>query len=430
MKEEASLFRYELAIVLIIKDGAVYMPEWIEYHLLAGVDHFYIYDNDSSDNLFEVLKPYIDGGVVDYKKFPGKRAQCAVYNDAVDNHRFDCRYMAFIDDDEFLRPVDERQSIKDVLHEIFEKYPEAAGLTVNGFHFGSSGFETADFSRGVTERFVRRMKEADIHPKIIANPRLVERVENPHYMNFFHGLRSIDSGGNLNSIINYGSHSVHFNDPPLTDKIFYNHYALKSREEYAKKFKRGDVFFAQSSYNMEKFNNIDLTANEVFDDGIIRYIQARQKRLEDIGGGNSFPIESRKSANGRLFNALIQNILPSTVADTPKSFFKNKLCIFLQCRAVSHALAGMAIDRSTAEHFEELALRCIVRSMTLGKFSAYEFLILLAELPKILRLHHETVDKVKDVCREVLPQLMMQFRLMNDWNSYRRFDCLAQMLDT
>ena len=59
MREDASLFRYELAVVAILKNEAPYVREWVEYHLVAGVDHFYLYDNDSEDNLAEVLKPLI-----------------------------------------------------------------------------------------------------------------------------------------------------------------------------------------------------------------------------------------------------------------------------------------------------------------------------------------------------------------------------------
>ena len=136
MKEDAALFKYELEIVIIIKNGARYMREWIEYHLLVGVDHFRFYDNDSSDNLKEVLQRYIDAGLVDYKFLPGKCQQSAAYLDAVKNHRFECKYMAFIDDDEFLRAADHSRSVKEVIREIFERYPDAGALTINGFNFG------------------------------------------------------------------------------------------------------------------------------------------------------------------------------------------------------------------------------------------------------------------------------------------------------
>ena len=145
MREDTSLFRYELAVVAIFKNEAHYVKEWLDYHLLAGADHFFIYDNESTDDIKEVLKPYIENGIVDYIFYPGRCSQVAAYNDAVDKHKFDCMYMAFIDADEFLVPRGGK-SIKTVVHELLDDKPFAAGLTPNWQMFSSGGQEKADFS--------------------------------------------------------------------------------------------------------------------------------------------------------------------------------------------------------------------------------------------------------------------------------------------
>ena len=51
------LFLYDLAIVAIMKNEAPYVKEWLDYYLAAGVNHFYIYDNESPDNMKDVLQP-------------------------------------------------------------------------------------------------------------------------------------------------------------------------------------------------------------------------------------------------------------------------------------------------------------------------------------------------------------------------------------
>ncbi len=56
---------YRLSIGTIFKDEAKWMKEWIEYHLLIGVEHFFLYNNDSTDNYAEVLDPYIKKGIVE-----------------------------------------------------------------------------------------------------------------------------------------------------------------------------------------------------------------------------------------------------------------------------------------------------------------------------------------------------------------------------
>ena len=99
---DKNLFLHDLAVVAILKDEGHYLKEWLDYHLLAGVEHFYLYDNDSSDNQAEVARPYVEAGLVDYFFASGKAMQMLVYNDAVKRFKFFNRYMAFIDLDEFI----------------------------------------------------------------------------------------------------------------------------------------------------------------------------------------------------------------------------------------------------------------------------------------------------------------------------------------
>ena len=101
---DKNLFPYDLAVVAILKNEAPYLKEWLDYHLLAGVDHFYLYDNDSPDNQAEVAEPYIEAGLVDYFYLPGQKMQLPAYNDALKKFKFQSRYMAFIDCDEFVYP--------------------------------------------------------------------------------------------------------------------------------------------------------------------------------------------------------------------------------------------------------------------------------------------------------------------------------------
>lgn len=101
---DKNLFLHDLSIVAIMKCEGPYLKEWLDYHLMAGVDHFYLYDNDSPDNQAEVAKPYVEAGLVTYIYFPGNCKQVISYNDAVKNFKFQSRYMASIDGDEFVYP--------------------------------------------------------------------------------------------------------------------------------------------------------------------------------------------------------------------------------------------------------------------------------------------------------------------------------------
>ena len=63
----------DLSICAIMKNEGPYVKVWIDYHRLVGVKRFYIYDNESTDNMKEVLDPYIQKGIVVYKYQPSFR---------------------------------------------------------------------------------------------------------------------------------------------------------------------------------------------------------------------------------------------------------------------------------------------------------------------------------------------------------------------
>ena len=274
MNEDKNLFKYELAIVAILKNEAPYIKEWIDYHVLAGVDHFYLYDNESDDNLKDILQPYIKNGIVDYEFISGKCAQMAVYNDAVKKYKFSCRYMAFIDIDEFIKISDNR-SIKELLEEIINKNPNISALVIHRYDFGSNNQEYADYSRGVKERFLFRENKLSEYIKTIANPRYIKFLMDPHYAIYFDNKAAVNEIGNIVRIS--------INKDTSGEKVVINHYNHKSKEEYMNKIKRGDAYFINNPRALELWDIDKL--NETYDDSILKYIAARQEIYNEQGGG-------------------------------------------------------------------------------------------------------------------------------------------------
>ena len=70
---------FYLSLCVIVKNEARYLVEWIEFHRMVGVQRFHIYDNNSTDNITEVLAPYIKEGVVEYIPWPGQKRQLPAY---------------------------------------------------------------------------------------------------------------------------------------------------------------------------------------------------------------------------------------------------------------------------------------------------------------------------------------------------------------
>ncbi|CAM9684302.1 unnamed protein product, partial [Hapterophycus canaliculatus] len=56
----------QVAICVRTKDFARFLPEWIAFHYVLGVDEIGVYDDDSTDNTREVLQPFVDAGIVNY----------------------------------------------------------------------------------------------------------------------------------------------------------------------------------------------------------------------------------------------------------------------------------------------------------------------------------------------------------------------------
>ena len=223
-----------LSIACIAKDEGPYIKEWIEYHKLVGVDRFYFYDNESSDNTKEILEPYIKDGTVIYHYVEGYFMQCKCYEDAIFRYKNKTYWLALIDMDEFIVPVD-RSNLKDLLVE-YESFP---GLAVNWLLFDSNGLEKKPTIDGglVTANYTRVRKNYDQQQnrsvKTIHNPRKVVDIISAHFAFYIANESPVtETFKRTRGGIKTDHHS--------SNKIRINHYFTKSKEEYVEKIKRNN----------------------------------------------------------------------------------------------------------------------------------------------------------------------------------------------
>jgi hypothetical protein len=264
-QEEKIEFKDTLSLVLIIKDEARYLAEWIEYHQLVGVDRFYIYDNESTDNIKEILDHY--GDEIVYNYWPGRSQQIAAYDDAVAKYKLETKWMGFIDTDEFIVPV-KHDKIMDVINEINPKW----GLGINWINYGDS--HLSRYSKDlVIERFNMRAPlnhKKNIMAKSIINPRAVFLV--PIHRGCFLGFRSsVDENGKR-----IGGYSL----KPSVNKIRVNHYFGKTYEEFLQKTKRGDVETPNGVFN-KSFE--ERNTNDIHDDIMAKYVDTVKSNLKAKG---------------------------------------------------------------------------------------------------------------------------------------------------
>lgn len=247
MKQDHTQPTCYLAVCAIAKDEGAYFKEWVEWHIKNGVEKFYIYDNGSTDCTKEVLEPLIESGVIEYTYFPGHRKQLAAYDNCLDKHRFDTRWLAFIDLDEFIVPVKD-----DTITEFLSRFEYVSAVEINWLIYGSGGAKCKQ--RGtVMERFRYHSipdNYLNRHVKSIVNPRRVFNMIGCHEVARISG-DTVDSHGN--------PVRKHFRDrEPQQDVIRINHYAVRSYEEFIEKQARGRASGTQKTVSPGYFDRYDL----------------------------------------------------------------------------------------------------------------------------------------------------------------------------
>ena len=94
---------YYLSIVCIIKDEE-YLEEFIIYHFLQGVEHFFIYDNGSKNPIKNRLNHYFFHTKCTIISYPGKVKQVEAYNDFIQKYGHKTNWVAIMDGDEYIFP--------------------------------------------------------------------------------------------------------------------------------------------------------------------------------------------------------------------------------------------------------------------------------------------------------------------------------------
>ena len=229
-------YNHYLAATCIIKNEAEYMPEWLEYHLLIGVEKFYIYDNGSTDSIRDVLMPYIDAGLVEYTYWPGDAMQMPAYKDCVSRHKDDTYWLAVIDIDEFI--VSDIKNIAAGLKK-FENY---AAVILQWLIYGDNN-QMKKQPGLVIERF-KSHSPYNVQTemcKSIINPRRVD-LTGLHIPSPKSGFLIVNTKGQP---IQLRSKAALYNGS--YENMHINHYIFKSYEEFLIKKSKGDALSTKTA---------------------------------------------------------------------------------------------------------------------------------------------------------------------------------------
>jgi len=244
-----------------------YLRELIEYYLKLGVGKFILGDNNlpNTEKFADVIQDYINDGTVDViELFGSSFGQGALNNVTYEKYNKQCKWMLFLDFDEFLEVhFEDKKSLllKDFLeNKIFDKC-EAILFNVlvhtdnNLVHYDNRPLNVR-FTEPNYELEANRLVKAIVRGNLSKIIYLDGRPNNSPDR----GVEICDSKGR--KIERY---DPYFLDPPVYDYGYLKHYTTKTAEEYITKILRGqpgniphdvnyriELFFKFNKYSDEK----------------------------------------------------------------------------------------------------------------------------------------------------------------------------------
>lgn len=243
--------KYHVSICAIFKNEKPYLKEWIEFHRIIGIDHFYMYDNNSEDEGSKILEPYIASGLVTLTFWEKNQAQMEAYQDACKIAYDETEWLGFIDIDEFVIP-DTETNIYDVLLN-FKKRPS---VLLYWHLFGTSGLLERDYNRLVLEDFTVAYPKTYRVGKCFWNTSFridfkskKNSIMHHHLWCYSDNMTDIPPVNIYDEIAFYQHHIIK-KEKPLAH---INHYFTKSLQEYSSKMTRGDVYFTKNPHDLDYF---------------------------------------------------------------------------------------------------------------------------------------------------------------------------------
>ncbi|RKO98395.1 hypothetical protein CXG81DRAFT_21362 [Caulochytrium protostelioides] len=182
--------QFYFVIATQVRDMAPYLAEWVEFHLLQGVERILMYNNgDPNEMMREAMDPYIQEGLVEWVNWPEdaeklaeapwgprhypygakqkqafdftlstwcrethasqhRHAGCqeAAFLDAMARYRYSARWLGIWDVDEFMYvPLGDKtlrpRTVNDLpkMHNVLRRYEEYDEIPIPGYVFGTNG---------------------------------------------------------------------------------------------------------------------------------------------------------------------------------------------------------------------------------------------------------------------------------------------------
>jgi O-antigen biosynthesis protein len=217
-----------IAVCTAFRDEGLDLMEWVAYHRFIGVDHFVLYDNESSDDGTSIL---LTGPFKDYVTvvpMAGRPVQRPAFKHFMELYASNWDWVAFIDIDEFIHPID-ADAIKDLL----PRYDEFSAVLLHWLTFGPNGHDKRPDGL-VTENYTRRVPDDDP-----VNRHVKSLVRTSYLIGLLETAHVFETKGPICNSRGEPASREPIQQNVCHDVICINHYYTKSREDWDLKQRRG-----------------------------------------------------------------------------------------------------------------------------------------------------------------------------------------------
>ncbi|RDX71758.1 Glycosyltransferase family 92 protein, partial [Mucuna pruriens] len=177
---------HEMCICTMLRNQARFMKEWVMYHSKIGVQRWFIYDNNSDDDLENVISFLRSVGYnISHHLWPWVKSQEAGFAHCALRARASCEWVGFIDVDEFFH-VKEKEGLHSVIWHHAKLENNVGEIRTPCYSFGPSGLREMP-REGVTVGYTCRLRVRERHKSIVRPEALNQSLIN--VVHHFH-LRS------------------------------------------------------------------------------------------------------------------------------------------------------------------------------------------------------------------------------------------------
>lgn len=268
----------QIAICAVFQHEAPFLKEWIEYHRLIGVEHFYLYNNLSNDDYETVLLPYIKAGIVELFDYPGTPFtpvnQTVPYKHALQLTLKQSKWFAVIDIDEFI--VVTKKNINLYLY-LEKKFPKVAGVVLNWQFYGTAGVWDLKPGELLIEKLTMKAPvdhRSNFLYKSIARTKYIADVAGPHLFQYIAGRHAVYADSSR------FTHHHNFKKPPVDD-IRINHYYFRTEKFYYEvKVPRREIY-EKAKKPKQVHKDFIAEHNTVYDPVMLQYAPLLKRRMRD-----------------------------------------------------------------------------------------------------------------------------------------------------